>query len=216
MRLRVEDISDATLVGRFLVEDERGTRSGSFRLRYAKPALYRVDAFESGAPGAAGGTSFLVEGDSAVTYVENGRLRRVLLGPGGGFEILEGVSLRTRDLEALALGVPRVPGPRVALAAVRRAGSGYAVSWMERGGSKFTVWIDREKRVARRALSEARDGTRMVDVRFAGFRRIGGAWWPTRIQVRHLPSGIVLRLKYDAVEINTGLVRDDLQLRGGG
>jgi hypothetical protein len=208
-------IADATLSGRFILEDEMGSRRGSFRIRYIGPDLYRVDAFLSGAAGAGGASSFLVEGDSTLVYAEGGgetetsRIERESVIP-----ILEDFNLRMQDLRALAGLAPYLDSIDLARTRGSRVGGGYLLEGANPFGDTFAIWIDTEKEAVVKGQRADRNGPPVVETKLSRFREFEGVLRASRVEVRHFVEGASLSVQYETMSVNDGLVRDDLLLRG--
>jgi hypothetical protein len=210
-------IEDATLAGRFILEDEKGSRRGSLRVRYIGPDLYRVDAFLSGAAGAGGATSFLVEGDSTLYYADQGggaeasSIERESVIP-----LLEDFNLRMQDLKALAGLAPYLGAMDFERTRGSRVSGGYLLEGANPFGDMFSVWIDTEKNAVVKGQRAERNGPPVVETKLSRFRNFEGISRATRIEIRHFVEGASVSVQYERMTVNEGLRRDDLLLRGMG
>jgi len=211
---RNAEVRDATLAGRFIIEDRKGQRRGALRIRFLRPDTYRVDAFESGALGAAGATSFVVLGDSTVVYAEGAATETRRLGAERIFPLLRDFELRFSDLKALVFPSPYLDEMELGLAVAARSRGGYVLEGPGSGGNIFTVWIDRRKEAVTRALRIERGRAPVVEIALSRFEMVGGSWRPKRVEITHLKRNASLRVQYESISVNDGLARDDLLLEG--
>lgn len=208
-------VSDATLAGRFILKDEKGSRSGSFRVRYISPDLYRVDAFLSGAPGVGGATSFVVEGDTSLVYAERGGgtesspLTRESVIP-----LLEDFNLRLQDLKALAGLAPYLSSMDLNRTRGDRVRNGYLLEGANPFGDTFAVWIDADKNAVVKGQRGERNGPPVIESKLSRFRMFDGIQRATRVEVRHFVENASLSVQYERMSVNEGLRRDDLLLEG--
>jgi hypothetical protein len=207
-------IADATLSGRFILEDEMGSRRGSFRVRYIGPDLYRVDAFLSGAAGAGGASSFLVEGDSTLVYAEGGATETSRIERESVIPILEDFNLRMQDLRALAGMAPYLGGMDLSRTRGSRVGGGYLLEGANPFGDIFAVWIDSDREAVVKGQRAERNGPPIVETKLSRFREFEGGLRASRVEVRHFIEDASLSVQYETMSVNDGLVRDDLLLRG--
>jgi hypothetical protein len=208
-------IADATLVGRFILEDERGSRRGSLRIRYIGPDLYRVDVFLSGAAGVGGGSSFLVEGDSTLVYADpEGGAESSSVERESVFPLLEDFNLQIQDLKALAAISPYLGALDLSRTRGSRVRGGYLLEGNNPVGDTFAVWLNTEKDAVVKAQRADRAGPPVVETKLSRFQRFGGVWRATRIEIRHFGENASLSVQYERMSVNEGLRRDDLLLRG--
>jgi hypothetical protein len=209
------ETADATLVGRFILEAERGQSRGSIRVRYVRPDVYRVDAFLSGAGGAGGGTSFLVEGDTTYAYADSeGGTGSLAIERGSVVPFLEDFDLELEDLRSLALPAPYLRSLDLSTARYTYVRDGVLVEGHISTGDNVSIWIDDEKEVITRALRLDAGGLPLVETKLSRFKRIEGEWRASRISVRHFGQNASLSVQYDRISINEGLDRDDLLIKG--
>lgn len=213
---RALDMRDATLVGRFILEAEEGQRKGSLRIRYISPDIYRVDAFMSGVAGAGGGSSFLLQGDTTFVYAEPGARPGVeRLESGDVVPFLEDFDLLLEDLKTLAALTPYLSSMDLAHASYSRARGGYQVEGATTDGDNIVIWIDAEKEVVEKSLRLEPSGLPLVETKLSKFKRLGGIWRPTRINIRHFGQNATLAVQYDRISVNEGLKVDDVLIKGG-
>jgi hypothetical protein len=207
--------ADATLVGRFILEAERGQSRGSIRVRYLRPDVYRVDAFLSGAAGAGGGTSFLVEGDSTYAYADSeGGAGSLAIERGSVVPFLEDFDLELEDLKSLAIPAPYLGGLDLGRTRYSYVRGGVLLQGHISNGDNVSIWIDDEKEVVTRALRLDVAGLPLVETKLSRFKRVEGAWRASRISVKHFGQNASLSVQYDRISINEGLRRDDLLIKG--
>lgn len=208
-------VKDASLTGRFILKDERGSRSGSLRIRYIAPDLYRVDAFLRGAVGAGGASSFLVEGDSSLVYADQeGGAETSSIERESVFPLLEDFNLQIQDLKALAAVTPYLGGIDLDRTRGSRVRGGYLLEGVGPNGDRLAVWIDTDKDAVVKGQRGERGGLPVVETQLSRFRRVAGFWRATRIEIRHFGEKASLSVQYETMSVNEGLKRDDLLLRG--
>lgn len=214
---RNERITDAVLAGRFLLESPKGSTKGSLRIRYLSPDIYRVDVIAAGVPGAAGGSSFLVEGDSTLVYVSGGGEAEIRsIEEVGVVTFLRDFDLALADLKALV-----APGAYLDLLSPAGAGcksvrGGYLMEGYSPHGDLLAVWIDKDKGAVVKSVRSGRSGLPIVETRLERFERVEGVWRPMRRTIRHFGQEASLAVQYDVIRIDAGLDREDLQIRTAG
>ncbi len=208
------EVADATLVGRFIIEADRGQSRGSIRVRYIRPDIYRVDAFLSGAAGAGGGTSFLVEGDTTYVYSDSeGGADSLAIERGSVVPFLADFDLELEDLKSLAVPAPYLQVLNLGTAEYSYVRGGIMVQGLAPNGDNISIWIDDQKEVVAKALRLDRGGLPLVETKLSRFELLQGEWRPTRIAIRHFGQKASLSVQYDRISINEGLDRDDLLIR---
>ena len=208
-------VKDAALVGTFILETGKGRSTGSLRVRYVSPDLYRVDAFMSGAAGAGGGTSILVEGDTTFTYSDSeGGLEAEALERGSVVPVLADLDLQLEDLKSLAMLAPYLWSMDLNGARCSRVRDGYLLEGEAPYGDNISIWIDEDKEVVTRGLRLAHDGLPLVETKLGRFRRLNGEWRATRVSLRHFGQKASFSVQYDRISFNEGLQRVDLLIRG--
>jgi hypothetical protein len=212
---RGRDTADATLVGRFILEADRGQSRGSIRVRYVRPDVYRVDAFLRGAAGAGGGTSFLVEGDTTYAYADSeGGTGSLEIERGNVVPFLEDFDLELGDLKSLALAAPYLRGVDLRTARYSYVRGGFLLEGRLSSGDNVSIWIDDDREVVTKALRLDVAGLPLVETTLSHFERVEGVWRASRVSVRHFGQEASLSVQYDKIAINEGLSRDDLVIRG--
>ena len=214
IRQRNEWTTDAVLAGRFMLESPEGSTKGSLRIRYLSPDIYRVDVIAAGVPGAAGGSSFLVEGDSTLVYVSaGGEAETRSIEEVGVVTFLRDFDLALADLKALV-----VPGAYLDLlspvgVACKSVRGGYLLEGYSPYGDLLAIWIDRDKDAVVKSIRSRRSGLPIVETKLERFKRLEGVWRPMRRTIRHFGQDASLSVQYDVILVDTGLGREDLQIR---